>query len=222
MIDKVLDYNQSLIEKTVPEFRNMLFLYIVRKQKDRIRIPDKLSFRLYMDMLRSENNLPMVNATNLRKEYMSQVKSFVIREKKDDAEYLALSGHKNPDTTDRHYAKTRIEDYFEQMYHVYLGERHEEIKEKVVETVPTNLERVGDLENKCGACNASECLAKAALPCFLCKDFITSKEFLPVFVRMVDGIDERIMAAGKPHDKEDLTAVKSVLVSYIVELSRIV
>ena len=222
LIDKVLDYNQSLVEKTVPEFRNMVFLYIVRKQRDRIRIADKLSFRLYMDMLRTENHLPMVNATNLRKEYQSQVKSFVIRENKDDVEYRALSGHKNSETTDRHYAKIRIEDYFEQMYQVFLGDRHEEIKKKVMETVPKNLERVGDFENKCGACNASECLAKAALPCFLCKDFITSKEFLPVFERMVDGIDERILASGKPHDKEDLTAVKSVLVSYIVELSRIV
>lgn len=107
------------------------------------------------------------------------------------------------------------------MYQVELGVHHDEVKTRIVDSVPAELERVGDTYNRCGACNSSHCIAKLALPCFLCKDFITSKEFLPVFKKMVDEVSDTIVSSVNPHDKEDLTAIKSVLVSYIIELSKI-
>jgi len=220
LIDKVLAFTEPLTSAAPPEYRDMLLLYVPNRKKY-IRTPDKFSFWRYMDSLCNECGLPRTVASSLRKEYQSQVKTFVIEEEKDDVEYKSLSGHVNLDTTEKHYVSMRIEDYFIQMYQVELGIHREEIKQKVVPKIPDNLERVGDTHNKCGACNSSECLAKLALPCFICKDFITSKEFLPVFKRMVDEIDEKLATAANPHDKEDLTAVKSVLVNYIIELTRL-
>lgn len=220
LIDKVLTYTEPLTKVATPEYRDLLFLYIPNRKKY-VRTPDKFSFYLYLKTLCDECGIPRTVATSLRKEYQSQVRTFIINEKKDDEEYKSLSGHSHVETTNEHYAKIRIEDYFIQMYQVELGIRRNEIKQKVVEKIPENLERVGDSNHKCGACNSSECLAKLALPCFICKDFITSKEFLPAFKRMVDEIDEKLVLSTNPHDKEDLMAIKSVLVNYIIELTRL-
>lgn len=219
-LDKMMSFNQELLSKAPVELQNSIFIYIPNR-KQHVRKADKFSFRLYLKDLCDENNIPMITATQLRKEYMSQVNSFSIKEKKDDEEYKALSGHSHVQTTERHYASVRIEEYFEQLYLVSLKGRDNTEKEKVVEHIPENLERVGDTTHKCGACNSAECIAKSALPCFLCKDFITSKEFLPVYKMMVDEIDKKIVTSQNPHDKEDLTSIKEVLVSFIVELTRL-
>ena len=219
-LDKMMSFNEKLLSTAPVELQNSIFIYIPNR-KQYVRKADKFSFRLYLKDLCEENNIPMITATKLRKEYMSQVDSFSIKEKKDDEEYKALSGHSHVQTTEKHYASVRVEEYFEQMYLVSLKGRDNTEKEKVVEHIPENLERVGDTTHKCGACNSAECIAKSALPCFLCKDFITSKEFLPVYKMMVDEIDKKIISSQNQHDKEDLTSIKEVLVSFIVELTRL-
>jgi len=219
LIDKMLAFNEHLVAKAPMELKDNLFLYIPNR-KDYVRVPDRFAYSWFVKSLCEAIGIPKVQATSLRKEYQSQVKNFIVKKDKNEADYLALSGHKHVETTDRHYVTT-LEEYFEQMYQVELGEHHEEVAAKVVEKVPANLERVGDMNNKCGACNSSMCIARLALPCFLCKDFITSKEFLPVFQKMVDEVCEKIIMAENPHDKEDLNAIKSVLVSYIAALSRL-
>lgn len=218
LLDKVMKYNESLLPQANPEYRNYIFIHIPNRKKY-VRTVDKFSFGLYLKQLCKENDLPTISATQLRKEYHSQVERFATKEKIDEEEFKTLTGHAHIDTTKKHYAKARIEEYFEQLYMVQLYEKDITIKEKIVKRVPENLERVGDSKHQCGACNATGCMIKSALPCFVCKDFITSQEFLPVFKRMVDEIDERIIASANPHDKEDFTAIKEVLVRYIVELT---
>ena len=220
LIDKVLAFTESLLDKAKPELKGYLFLYVPNRKKY-VRCVNNQAVIDYLAMLCEENELPNITPTKLRKEYQSQVKRFSIKENLDDIQEKALSGHSHTQTTDRHYVKVRLEEYFEQMYMVSLHDKNIDntVSGKVMDTVPEKLEKVGDTTHKCGACNAPSCMVKNALPCFLCKDFITSSEFLPVFKQMADDISSQIYSSPNPHDKEDLTAVKEVLVRYIVELT---
>lgn len=226
LLDKVMAYNEPLISHAHSEYKNYIFIYMPNR-KQYVRVVDAFSFRDYLKQLCKDNGIPVITATRLRKEYQSQAERFVQKEKLNKTEFKSLSGHMHVDTTNKHYTKTRLEEYFEEFYMIQLHERELHIEQRIIEQrirekpIPKELERVGDTTHKCGACNASVCLAQNALPCFLCKDFITSAEFLPVFKRMVEEIDDNIIKTPNLHDKEDLSAVKEVLVKYIVELTQV-
>lgn len=220
LLDNVMAYNEHLVEKANTENKNDIFIYIPYRKKS-VRAVDKFSFGLYLKRICKENNLPNITATQLRKEYQSQASRFARDKKLNDAELKSLSGHSHIDTTEKHYVKTRLEEYFEEFYMIQLHEHELNIKDKIKKDIPDKLEKVGDTTHKCGACNATECIIRNALPCFVCKDFITSSEYLPIFKNMVEEIDERIIKSNNLHDKEDLTAVKEILVKYIIELSNI-
>lgn len=220
LLDKVMQLNEPLVAKAPLGYNNFIFLYIP-KRKQYVRVVDKFSFRLYLKQLCQENNIPQIRAVQLRKEYQSQVSSYVRKTNLNDAEYKALSGHAHIDTTETYYAKTRIEEYFEEFFMIQLHDQEISVRDRVVKSVPAKLERVGDTTHKCGACNASDCVIMNALPCFVCKDFITSREFLPVFRRMVEDVDSRIIGSNNLHDKEDLTVIKEILVQYIIELTKV-
>ena len=221
LLEKVLAYNESFVSTAQTEYKNCIFIYKPNR-KQYIRVANSFSFRDYLKLLCKENDIPIIKATQLRKEYQSQAERFVQKEKLDDTNFKALSGHMHVDTTNKHYTKTRLEEYFEAFYMIQLHEKELNIEQRIrKEPIPETLERVGDPTHRCGACNASVCMVQNALPCFLCKDFITSVEFLPVFKRMVEEIDENIIKTPNLHDKEDYSAIKEVLVKYIVELTQV-
>lgn len=217
-IEKVMNQNENLISSTAEEKRDYIFLYVPNRKKY-VSIVDKFSFRLYLEDLCKQSGLPHITAAQLRREYQSNVNEYAIKKKLDDVQIKTLTGHSHIGTTQEYYVKTRLEKYFEQLYLTTLPNKNSDIPKKVMDSVPKDLERVGDTHHRCGACNAVDCMMKTALPCFLCKDFITSTEFLPVFKQMADEITKRIASSSNPHDKEDLTAIKEVLVQYIVELT---
>ena len=56
------------------------------------------------------------------------------------------------------------------------------------------------------------------LDCPICKDFATTIDRLPYFEEQVRLLDQKIMAASIPHDKEDLVNIKRLFLRYIEEI----
>ena len=52
----------------------------------------------------------------------------------------------------------------------------------------------------------------------MCKDFVTTPDRLPYFKERIKSLDEKILNASIPHDKEDLVAVKRLHVGFIEAL----
>ena len=222
ILDKMIELAEERLypEVTFP-MNEMIFLYRSLKSKRTIRVVDKFSFRLFLHSLGKADDSVKYSALNLRKTYMTHAKDHVIRNKKSDAEYKALTKHSQTSITDKHYVKLNIEEYFETLYEVETDKVVVKVENNVTRNVPHNTETVGDRTHKCGVCRVSHCQLLNALPCFVCQYFITSPEFLPVFKQMVEDINKRVIKASVPHDKEDLISVKEVLVKYIIELENL-
>lgn len=222
LIDSILKYTQPFANNTGSSLADYLLLYIPQKRQSP-RIPDAFSIRLYLHALCKELGIPPISAIQCRKAYMTNAKRYVTENKLSDADYLALSGHKHIETTDKHYAKLSIDEYFEALHQVKIDKIAYDIPSLVtrdINAIKNKRELVGDENDKYGYCCAEDCLIHSSLPCFVCEHFVTSKEFLPIFEAMIERTNERIEHSSNPHDKEDQNAIKELLVKYVAEITK--
>ena len=56
------------------------------------------------------------------------------------------------------------------------------------------------------------------LDCLVCKDFVTTPDRLPFFMRRIREIEHDIENATIPHDKEDLVNIKRLLLRFVEEI----
>ena len=218
LIDRMINIAERFKGLVTSDIDGYIFLQRPGNRYRMVKVVDSCSFRLYLHLLCRENDLPNYSAINCRKAYMTHVKDHIVDTGKSDAEYRALTRHKSTDTTERHYVQSDIERYFEAMYNVDTMNVTVPIGRSITKTAVPGKELVGEGIHKCGVCRAADCLIRSALPCYVCENFITSPEFLPVFESMLKDIDDKLVNAVLPHEKEDLVSIKEVLVKYVIEL----
>ena len=187
-----------------------------------IRIIDSSIVYKGMRKACEELSLPVYSAKNLRDTHMTQALSFAIEKGKTNLELGMLTKHKNIDTTLNHYVGPQLEKMLEATYQIIIGDTsYLTTENSVLDSIPTSVENEAhSVENNCGFCTKETCTKLEtnvinSLPCFCCKDFVTSPKYEAYFKRRIEEIDAKLLVAVNPHDIEDLTTIKRICVRYL-------
>ena len=96
-----------------------------------------------------------------------------------------------------------------------------DIAPKIVAEMPEGTQELGEDAGGCGRCKALNCLFRSILPCITCENFVTTIEYEPFFKRMIQLIDDQLVIAKYPHDREDLVTMKEIYVAFLVEFDKL-
>ena len=168
----------------------------------------------YIKQCSDDAGIPAYTLKNLRSTHMTNVLRHKIRRSMSNMEQTVLSGHKHSRTDDIHYVRLDIREMLEATNGIIIGDAS--IKGTVENDrgqsfiTPDNL-----VSHDCGYCKSHACNELSYIDCLVCKDFVTMPSRLQFFKDRIAIIDKQIQMATVPHDKEDLTAIKRLLVMYI-------
>ena len=153
---------------------------------------------------------------------MTKAEEYIIRNQLSDMEQNVLSGHKSPNTDNKHYIDTSIVELLESVHGVVIG--NVDIDGKIKESLPEDVQNAeNSVSNNCGYCGCKQCTDYSFLDCMMCKDFVTTIDRLPYFQEQIKILDEKIKNTSIPHDKEDLVNIKRLhlgFISKILELKK--
>lgn len=162
--------------------------------------------------------LPKYNSRNIRDTHMTKSFEYVLRHGKSDLVMSVLSKHKFLDTTKSHYIDQKLNDMLEATYGITIGDLDgcynpsDHIADKIPDNITSNKHIV---ERGCGNCKQESCIWHNALPCLICKDFVTTVKHEPAFLRAIGEINKLMHRPGSKHDKDDLTLIKLLLTMYL-------
>ena len=132
---------------------------------------------------------------------------------------LIASGHKDINTTIKHYIHTEIKDYLEAIYKVNIG--NIKVNGSIVENLYDKYDKKDlkeiTVKDGCGYCNGS-CIDNDKIDCLICKSFIVTVNRAPYLKRKIEQIDELIKKENLIHDKEHLVSIKKLYVAYLGEI----
>lgn len=175
----------------------------------------------YMDRLCKELGLQKVYGPyNLRYTYMTKVFQNAVANDLSEAELHVLTKHTKLSTTVGYVKKNRS-DYFKALYNVMMEDVQLDIAPKILAEMPEGAQELGEDAGGCGRCKALNCLYRSILPCITCENFVTTIEYEPFFKRMIQLIDDQLVIAKYPHDREDLVTMKEIYVAFLVEFDKL-
>ena len=155
-------------------------------------------------------------AANVRDSHMTKAFEYSLRNKKSDAEFSVLSGHRRIDTAKSHYIEMELEKMLESTYGIVIGEELIQTNSKILDVIPKELDnKENDVENGCGKCTAPNCVITSSLPCMACKYFITTVAHEKFFIKAIDNVQRLIEQTNNRHDKEDLVTIKGLYLLYL-------
>lgn len=218
ILDAVIEQTEELRKNVITESdKDSIFLY-----KNATFVPKIISKQMFQKVFRTacnNANVMAYNSKNLRDTHMTKSFEYIMKNGKSDLEMGLLSKHKYIDTTKSHYIQMELTKMLESTYKVTLGNRDITQKTRVLEKLPESLRgKENIVENGCGCCTAKQCNIKNALPCLICKDFVTTYDHEPYFIRMIEEIDTLIAKAKVKHEVEDLNLIKSLYASWLREI----
>ena len=109
----------------------------------------------------------------------------------------------------------------EATYGITVGSVHIDASSKIVDQVPQSaVAEESIVEYGYGRCTAAECTMTSALPCMVCKYFITTLGHEPFFVKAIENTDHMISISRTPHDKEDLVIIKDLYGAFLEAIYR--
>lgn len=155
-------------------------------------------------------------AANLRDTHMTKAVEYAIRNGRPDLEVSVLSRHKHRRTT-MGYVELDLEKMLESTYGIVIGDGVvADARGRVVDRVPEESRSTEFVvEGGCGHCTAASCAIASPLPCFVCKNFVTTVDHEPFFIRAIEAVEAQIVSAGTRHDADDLVTVKTLLVMFL-------
>jgi hypothetical protein len=197
------------------------YLFIVpASQYDRYKLISVSQFNSYLKKCCNELSLRSYSMQNLRDTHMTKAEEFSIRNSMSDIEQSVLTGHLSPDTTSRSYVDTQLTELLEAVHGIIIGNVN--LNGQVVTNVESTIENSEHLvEDGCGYCDLKVCRETTMLGCLVCSDFVTTISRLPYFEEQIKMIDNKLLNAILPHDKEDLINIKVLLVAYKREIMKL-
>ncbi len=221
------DKLQRIMNETAPirelcNDENKKYLFIYKLRNVTITVPTNGTFGYYMSSICKKYNLPHYNSKDLRDTHMTQSLAFAIEKGKSDIELASLTKHRYIDTTLDHYAGQELEKMLECTYNIIIGEMdYIDASDNVLDNIPDEINDIEhEVEDGCGKCRRKNCIkvetnTMNSLPCFCCKDFVTSAEYIPFFKQKIQELDAKLLCAVVPHDIEDITTIKRICVKYL-------
>ena len=158
-------------------------------------------------------NIKKYTLANLRDTHMTKSEEYIIREKLSDMQQNILSGHKSPNTDIQHYVDMDIRQMLESVHGIIIGDV--DIQGHITHELSPDIANKQNLvSHQCGYCNSKNCTDLSYLDCLMCKHFVTTPSRLHYFEERIKVLDKQIQQADIPHDKEDLTAIKRIILRY--------
>lgn len=199
----------------IESLKNYIFLYNGRLNS--VSLMTSGIFSKYLKDICVKLKLPTTyTAANVRDSHMTKAFEYSLRNKKSDAEFSVLSGHRRIDTAKSHYIEMELEKMLESTYGIVIGEELIQTNSKILDVIPKELDnKENDVENGCGKCTAPNCVITSSLPCMACKYFITTVAHEKFFIKAIDNVQRLIEQTNNRHDKEDLVTIKGLYLLYL-------
>ena len=162
------------------------------------------------------------NSNSLRDTHMKHAVKFTSKNVSRSMVNRILTGHNSQETTNRHYVCADLEELIVSTYGVLVGKESFKFKTNIVTAIPQELESPEyDSSNNCGKCTAECCYLSTVSNCLVCKNFITSPEFLINFKRELENINRLMELTRLENDLEKMRTIKELVVNYIIHLEEI-
>ncbi|MCM3024646.1 tyrosine-type recombinase/integrase [Heyndrickxia ginsengihumi] len=216
-IDEILKITKPLRDACpVESTKTYLFIKEANK-KGLFNTVSEGGFNTFLRKCCEEAGIEKVTASNLRDTHMTKAEEFIIRNALSDVEQSILTGHKNVDTTSRHYIENQIKEMLETIHGAIIG--NVDINGQIIEKADERLARKeNEVSNQCGYCSSDSCHNFTYLDCMMCNSFVATVDRIPYFEEQIKVIDEKIKLATSPHSKEDLVNIKQLLLNYLKAL----
>lgn len=214
-LDVAINTTSELRRKCLnPSINNHIFIHNFYSNK--FKVITNRSFSDYLKSTCEDLDIYKYTASNLRDTYITKAMEYAIKHNLSHIELMAVTWHKNWNTTCNHYVNTELKKYLECFYKVAIDGIP--IKGIVKKEKGAEL-RQSDLVNQnCGYCSKDDCILKNELDCLMCKGFIATIDRIPYFEQQISLLDNKILYTNIIHDKEHLTTIKSLYVRYLAEL----
>lgn len=219
ILESVINDTEQLRNNVLQDsYKNHIFLYQTHVGNV-IKGVDRHKFLTVFQTVCNKAGTKLYNTRHLRDTHMTKAFEFIMRNGKSDLEMGVLSRHKRIDTTKSHYIEVELTKMLESTYKVTLGNRDITQRSHILDTLPNNLNENETLvENGCGHCIAKTCNMIGSLPCLICKDFVTTINRKPYFIKMISYFDEVLESSTIRHEIEDLTLMKTLYINWLREI----
>ena len=188
-------------------------LFIVPYTKDRYNIVGAWNVNQWLADCCRKANIKKCSLANLRDTHMTKAEEYILREKLSDMQQNVLSGHKSPNVDTQHYIDMDIRQMLESVHGIIIGDV--DIQGHIThELSPDIANKQNSVSHQCGYCSSKNCTDLSYLDCLMCDHFVTTPSRLHYFEERIKTLDKQIQQANIPHDKEDLVAIKKLLISY--------
>lgn len=175
----------------------------------------KDDFNKYLKSICVELGIKPYTAKNLRDTHMTKSVEYTISKGLHQLTQSVLTGHKNIETTERHYLDEDISEMFELLYETQIGDIT--LNGEVL-LDDTNLDEKNIVENGCGYCRLKHCKDDSYFSCLICKEFATFVSKRIFFEERIKEIDFELEIAKTRHDVEDLQVKKQLLLAYLKKI----
>lgn len=207
---KTEEYRQQCTDTNLT---NTLFVVPGNKNGVFRRLSD-VTLNQYLKDCCEDAGIPPYTVRNLRYTHMTNVMRHKIQRSLSDMEQSVLTGHKSLQTDDIHYVRLDIREMLEATNGIVIGDAT--VKGSVEKDSGQPFATADNLvSHDCGYCKSKACNEMSYIDCLVCKHFVTMPSRLPFFKDRIAIIDKQIRAVSVPHDKEDLAAIKKLLIMYI-------
>lgn len=204
-------------ECQIEGIRDLLFIAPMKNRKGIYSTIRAAAMNNFLSVCCDKAEIKRYSMANLRDTHMTKAEEYVIRKNLSDIDQNILSGHRSPNVDTKHYVDNEIRNMLESVHGVIIGDV--DIKGQIYKTLPSDIAtNENSVANRCGYCSQKSCTDLSYLDCLMCKDFVTTPDRLPYFKERIKSLDEKILNASIPHDKEDLVAVKRLHVGFIEAL----
>lgn len=216
-LDDIISKSHNIREQcSNADLKDYIFVY--KSQQNRYKLMEYTNFNEYLRTCCIEANTPIYTASNLRDTHMTKAEEYRMRHNYSDVELSILTQHKYVDTTRNHYIESNLISMLESTYGIIIGDVtiDGEIVEKIIDENIMNKEH--SVEDGCGYCKKDTCSVLTNLTCLKCKYFITTIKHEKHFKDYIIQIDNMILKAPTPHDKDDLINIKRLYTAYLLKI----
>ncbi len=219
ILDSIIEETEHLRNEVIQEsYKDHIFLYQTYVNKT-IRGINSDRFYDVFQKVCEKAGTKRYNTCNLRDTHMTKAFEFIMRNGKSDLEMGLLSKHSCIDTTKNHYIELELTKMLESTYQVTLGNRDINTQNKIIDSVPDELNNNDSVvENGCGRCTSKTCTMTGSLPCLVCQNFVTTIEHKPYFIKMIENCDVLLNNATVRHEIEDLNLIKTLYTNWLREI----
>ena len=192
--------------------KRLLFIELVNEKNNVYRPLSLYGFDKYFKDCSKEAGTDNFCFSNLRDTHMTKADEFIIRKGISEMYLRVLTDHLSPNTTFRNYIELDLRKMLEALNGVIIGNIRLKGKVKADDLA---LQETDCVLDECGYCELSGCIEYSFISCLLCQYFFTMPMRLQFFEEEIRRTSREICMSNNIHDKEDLIAIKRLLVGYV-------